>query len=54
MARRSRRLGAVSLLGRAKRRRSKATACKTARGKLKKGWRYGKGGRCIRAKAKRR
>lgn len=39
----------------AKRRRRKSsgsTACKTQRGRLKKGWRFGKGGRCIRAKRK--
>jgi len=53
---RRRRLGdGVQLLGRARkvRKAKKATACKTARGKLRKGWRYGKGGRCIRAKGKR-
>lgn len=60
MARRRRRtrrrgLGAVQLLGarRGKRKAKKATACKTAKGKLRKGWRFGKGGRCIKAKAKR-
>ena len=44
---------AINLLGtRRKKRRRKAnkTSCKTARGRLRKGWRYGKGGRCIRAK----
>jgi hypothetical protein len=45
---------AITLLGaRRRRRRRKAagsTACKTSRGRLKKGWRYGKGGRCIKAK----
>lgn len=29
-----------------------STACKTAKGKLKRGWRFGKGGRCIKAKKK--
>jgi hypothetical protein len=39
----------------AKRRRRKSsgsTACKTQKGRLKKGWRFGRGGRCIRAKRK--
>jgi hypothetical protein len=35
----------------AKRRRKRSSSsCKTSKGKLRKGWRYGRGGRCIRAK----
>lgn len=37
----------------AKKKRSKATAAKRADGTLKKGWKYAKGGRPVRAKAKR-
>jgi hypothetical protein len=43
---------AITLLGTRRKRRRKAnkTSCKTSRGRLRKGWRYGKGGRCIKAK----
>ncbi len=56
-------MSSITLLGRSRRRRrglsgsinllGRSTACKTAKGKLRKGWRFGKGGRCIRAKGKR-
>ena len=45
-------MSSINLLGRSRRRKSGSTACKTAKGKLRKGWRFGKGGRCIRAKRK--
>lgn len=38
----------------AKKSKKKSTACKTAKGKLKAGWRYAKGGRCVKAKAKKK
>lgn len=36
----------------AKRRKASKTACRGRKGRVKKGWRLGKGGRCIRAKRK--
>lgn len=49
-------MSAINLLGRPRRRRKArkgANACRTAKGRVKKGWRLGKGGRCIRAKGRR-
>ena len=34
----------------AKRRKHSKTICRKSNGRVKKGWRLGKGGRCIRAK----
>jgi hypothetical protein len=45
-----RRAKGLSGLGRARRRKGGKKACMSARGKVKKGWRLGKGGRCIKAK----
>ena len=36
----------------AKSKKKTRKTCQTAKGKLKKGWRYGKRGSCIKAKAK--
>lgn len=48
-------MASITLLGRSRKsRKSKAAkgSC-TVGGKLRKGWRYAKGGRCVRAKGKR-
>lgn len=52
-------MASITLLGRSRKsrksRKSKAAkgSCTTSKGRLRKGWRYAKGGRCVRAKGKR-
>lgn len=36
-----------------RRRKHSKTICRSAKGRVKKGWRLGKGGRCIKAKGRR-
>ncbi|MBK7823190.1 MAG: hypothetical protein IPJ61_19585 [Tessaracoccus sp.] len=51
-------MASITLLGRSRKpRKSRKSAskgsCTTSKGRLRKGWRYAKGGRCVRAKGKR-
>lgn len=52
-------MASITLLGRSRKprksskSRKSAGSCTTSKGRLRKGWRYAKGGRCVRAKGKR-